>query len=198
MWANFFGVEFWRTVSKFRNRKRKLLHCVPVLDKTWNWALSRFNCSRATTDKKCTKKRDAPTKLHAPTKESCYVVFPSSTKREIRHFHVLIVVVQRRIRNVQKSVMHLQSFCFADLTYCLFLPFSFPSPLLKLLTNNLRGHPVVRRGISANLGLNFNPGFVQKYSYIHIYIHKLVSTKRGLRTEYKTRTIMMTCFRPAP
>ena len=44
-------------------------------------------------------------------KESCCLVFPSSTKREIRHFHV--VVVQRRLRNVQKSVMHVQSFCFA-------------------------------------------------------------------------------------
>ena len=31
----------------------------------------------------------------------------SSSKREIRHFHV--VVVQRRQRNVQKSVMRVQS-----------------------------------------------------------------------------------------
>ena len=46
-------------------------------------------------------------------------MFPSSTKREIRHFHV--VVVQRRLRNVQKSVMHVQSCCFANinlLRYC--------------------------------------------------------------------------------
>ena len=35
-------------------------------------------------------------------------------KREI------VVVVQRRLRNVQKSVMHVQSCCFADLTYYLF------------------------------------------------------------------------------
>ena len=34
-------------------------------------------------------------------------------KREIRHFHV--VVVQRQQRNVQKSVMHLQSCWFANL-----------------------------------------------------------------------------------
>ena len=33
-------------------------------------------------------------------KESC-LVFPSSTKGEIRHFHV--VVLQRRLRNVQKK-----------------------------------------------------------------------------------------------
>ena len=46
-------------------------------------------------------------------KEGCCPVFPSSTKREIRHFHV--VVVQRLLRNVQKSVMHVQSCCFANL-----------------------------------------------------------------------------------
>ena len=57
-------------------------------------------------------------------------MFPSSTKREIRHFHV--VAVQRRLRNVQKSVMHVQSCCSANL--CFFLPLSLPSPssLLKL------------------------------------------------------------------
>ena len=51
-------------------------------------------------------------------KESCCLVFPSSTKREIRQFHV--VVVQRRQRNVQKSVMHVQSCCFACLNLLLF------------------------------------------------------------------------------
>ena len=57
-------------------------------------------------------------------------MFPSSTKREIRHVHV--VAVQRRLRNVQKSVMHVQSCCSANLL--LFLPLSLPSPssLLKL------------------------------------------------------------------
>ena len=52
-------------------------------------------------------------------KKRCCFVFPSSTKRENRMFHV--VVAQRRLRNVQKSV---QSFCFANLTLLLFLPFS--------------------------------------------------------------------------
>ena len=51
-------------------------------------------------------------------KESCCLVFPSSTKREIRQFHV--VVVQRQKRNVQKSVMHVQSCCFACLNLLLF------------------------------------------------------------------------------
>ena len=45
-------------------------------------------------------------------------MFPSSTKREFRQFHV--VVMQRRQRNVQKSVMHVQSCCFANQTYCFF------------------------------------------------------------------------------
>ena len=39
--------------------------------------------------------------------------FTSSTKRKIRHFHV--VVAQWRWRNVQKSVVYMQSFCFANL-----------------------------------------------------------------------------------
>ena len=51
-------------------------------------------------------------------KESCCLVFPSSTKREFRHFHV--VVVQRRQRNVRQSVIHVQSCCFANLNLLLF------------------------------------------------------------------------------
>ena len=38
--------------------------------------------------------------------------FPSSKKLKIWSFHV--VVVQRRQRNVQKSVMHMQNCCFAN------------------------------------------------------------------------------------
>ena len=49
-------------------------------------------------------------------------MFPSSTKREMRHFHV--VVVQRRVRNVQKSVMHVQSRCFVNLNQLLFFFFA--------------------------------------------------------------------------
>ena len=40
---------------------------------------------------------------------SLLVYFP--VKREIRHFHV--VAVQKRRTNVQKSVMHMQIYCFA-------------------------------------------------------------------------------------
>ena len=44
--------------------------------------------------------------------------FTSLTKREIRHFHV--VVMRWRQRNVQKRVMHVQSCFFALSSYCLF------------------------------------------------------------------------------
>ena len=47
-------------------------------------------------------------------KESCCLLFPSSTKRQIKQYYV-VVVVQRRQRNVQKSVMQVQSRCFACL-----------------------------------------------------------------------------------
>ena len=68
-------------------------------------------------------------------KESCCFVFPPSTKRDIRRFHV--VVGQRRLRNVQKSVMHVQS-CLdlAIETYWLLsfsLPSASPSPSLLSL-----------------------------------------------------------------
>ena len=52
--------------------------------------------------------------------ESCSLGFPSWTKPENRMFHV--VVVQRRLRNVQKSV---QSCCFANLTLLLFCRSSY-------------------------------------------------------------------------
>ena len=45
-------------------------------------------------------------------------MFTSSIKLASRHFHV--VVVQGRQRNVQKSVMHVQSCLFANQTYCFF------------------------------------------------------------------------------
>ena len=52
------GKCFWswilRDSIKLKEKKRKLLSCVPVLDKTWIQALS--HCSRAMTAKKCTKK----------------------------------------------------------------------------------------------------------------------------------------------
>ena len=65
--------------------------------------------------------------------ENLCVVFTYSIKqvREIRRFHV--VVVRRRLRNVQKGVMHVQlcSCCFANL-HPFFLVFLLPSSLLLL------------------------------------------------------------------
>ena len=54
-------------------------------------------------------------------KGSCCLVLPSPTKREIRHFHA--VVVQRRLRNVQKSVMHVQRWVYANISRCIALSF---------------------------------------------------------------------------
>ena len=51
-------------------------------------------------------------------KENCCFVFPSSTKPEIRHYHVIVALPQ--LRNVHKSVMHVQSCCFANLNLRLF------------------------------------------------------------------------------
>ena len=51
-------------------------------------------------------------------KRKCCLLFPFSVKREIRQFHV--VVVQRRPGNVQKSVMYVQSCCFARLNLLFF------------------------------------------------------------------------------
>ena len=47
-----------------------------------------------------------------------------------------VSVVQRRLRNVQKSVMHVQSCCFGNVNLLLFYSFSLPSPssLLKVPT----------------------------------------------------------------
>ena len=65
-------------------------------------------------------------------KETCYLVSKSSTKRELWQFHV--AVVQRRQRNVQKSVTRLQKLLFYWSKAIVFLPFLLPSPssLLKL------------------------------------------------------------------
>ena len=60
-------------------------------------------------------------------KESCCLLFPSSTKHEIRQFYV--AVMQQLQSNVQKSLMHVQSCCFnwlsKPITFLLFLLPSF-------------------------------------------------------------------------
>ena len=63
-------------------------------------------------------------------KENGCLVFLSSTKREIRHFHV--VVVQRRLRNVPKRRDTRANLLFCQFRPIGFLPFSLPSPSLLL------------------------------------------------------------------
>ena len=70
-------------------------------------------------------------------KENRCLVFTSSIKRAVRKFHV--VVVQRRQRNVQKSVMHVHSCCFANLNLLLLavlVPFLFSMARFILETDN--------------------------------------------------------------
>ena len=68
-------------------------------------------------------------KVLGKEKESPCLVVLSSTKREIS------LVVQRQQRNVQESVIHVQSCCFANLNLLLFFLFWLLSLLLlpKLL-----------------------------------------------------------------
>ena len=57
-------------------------------------------------------------KVQVKKKEVVVLCYRSSTKPEIRHLHV--AVVQRRHRNVRKSVMCVQSCCFVNLNLLLF------------------------------------------------------------------------------
>ena len=106
-----------------------------------------------------------------------------SIKNEIRHFHV--VVMQWRQRNVQKSVMHMQSCHFANLNIGIaFLMFSLLSPLslLKLhknLSNLFRdglADQLFDRDTRSRYFAQTRP-IIAKYStghtYIHTYIHHL-------------------------
>ena len=63
------------------------------------------------------KRGDRP-RVQTEMLEFIAMPFSFSNERKIWLFHV--VVVQGRQRNVQKSVMHVQSCCFAHYTYCFF------------------------------------------------------------------------------
>ena len=58
--------------------------------------------------------------------------------REIRKF--LVAVVQRRLGNVQKSVMHLQSCCFTNRNLLLFCRSRLPSPSSLLVIQKFCNH----------------------------------------------------------
>ena len=91
-------------------------------------------------------------------------LFTSSIKRQIRHFHV--VVVQKQERNVQKSVMHVRSCCFAyNIKPIVFLTFSLPfaslDPVKSLLS--VQWQPLI-------LELGGNP--YNKETYISAVVSK--------------------------
>ena len=67
--------------------------------------------------------------------ENVCVVFTYSVTwaRKIRKFHV--VAVQRRQRNVQNGVMHVQKLLFVKINL-LFLPFFLPSPSSLVLLSS--------------------------------------------------------------
>ena len=66
----------------------------------------------------CTRK-DRIFKFRKRTRKFCFVfIYSIRRARDIRNFY--IAVVQRRLRNVQKSQMHVQNCCFADLNLMLF------------------------------------------------------------------------------
>ena len=118
----------WELKQKRRRRLRKRLFKskVALLQKRYRAYSNSFNSSNVDNfflDLNSKKLYQSSGKEN----ESRCRVFTSSTKREIRHFYV--VVVQRLQRNVQKSVMHVQSCCFAKLLKPIaFLTFSLTSP----------------------------------------------------------------------
>ena len=66
----------------------------------------------------CTRK-DRIFKFRKRTRKFCFVfIYSIRRARDIRNFY--IAVVQRRLRNVQKSQMLVQNCCFADLNLMLF------------------------------------------------------------------------------
>ena len=81
--------------------------------------------------------------------------------REIRKVHV--VVVQRRPRTVQKSIMHMQSCCFAYLNLCLFC--CSPLSLQKL--------PIVVIQKFYYHG-NMMSQFTSPFSYLFSLLHNLI------------------------
>ena len=89
-------------------------------------------------------------------------MFPSSTKREIRHFHV--VVVQWRQRNVQKSVIHVQSCCFANPAYGIF---AVPVAVVVALTPYCFGQEIPN-GLSLPNLFFHNPSHSPYIIYLNI------------------------------
>ena len=79
-------------------------------------------------------------------KETFCVVFTYSIK--LAH----VTVVQQQLKNVQKSVMHVQSCCFTTINLLLFLPFSSLLPKLPLFWSKHFGTMVTWRHILLSIG----------------------------------------------
>ena len=112
MQANSSGPEFLSAISKFsllaevshdgaKMRERREVSLLSLIfASSWESSASR------------------EIQVHKEKENFVIACLRPSLKREIRHFNV--VVVQRRQRNLQKSVMHVQSCCFALSSYCFF------------------------------------------------------------------------------
>ena len=100
--------------------------------------------------------------------ESCGLVFTSSTKREIMHFHVLDV--QWRQRNVGKSVMHVQGCCFVNLNpaYCFFCRFRWRHHRRRCLSSVITSY---RRLISRS-----RIWFKMTSHFLNVLLQKLISS----------------------
>ena len=105
------------TQGRRRRLRKRHLKSELALPQTYSISFNSFNSSNAGKGFWSWILKDC-IKVQEKKKESCCLVFPSSTKREIWQFH--FVVVQRRQRNVQESVMHVQSCCLACLSLLLF------------------------------------------------------------------------------
>ena len=102
-------------------------------------------------------------------KESCCLVFLSLTKREIRHFHAVVVQLQQR--NVQKSMMHVQSCCFTTINLLLFCHSSCRYCCLSSLFCT---HLLLRRSHVDLLTFQTTNQNVQASWPSHVYNHNLL------------------------
>ena len=123
------------------NRQEKLLRHVAMVAKFWDEnkpkihlkskfalfklvGLIQFHFICQMLEKFCGLNRTGPYVSLEKEKETFCVVFTYSVK--LAH----VTVVQQQLKNVQKSVLNVQSCCFAKINLLLFLPFSLPLPSL--------------------------------------------------------------------
>ena len=128
-------------------------------------------------------KRGERAQVRTEMEEFIALPFPFPSELTIWSFHV--VLAQWRQRNVQKSVIHVQSCCFAHETYC-FLTFPLPSSswIRKVPKNNKYYHALmadsrqVRHDVFIMLILNTHLNVLKTltltlYSTIHLKNHGL-------------------------